>query len=53
MKNLENYGVLELDAQTQISIDGGQLSPLQERVIVFGMSVILISIKTRIVWIDH
>jgi len=36
MKNLENYGVLEMDAETQISIDGGELSPNQERVIVFA-----------------
>ena len=36
MKNLENYGVLEMDAKTQISIDGGELSPTQERVIIFA-----------------
>ena len=36
MKNLENYGVLEMDAKTQLSIDGGQLSPTQERVIIFA-----------------
>ena len=36
MKNLENYSVLELDAKTQISIDGGNISPNMERVIVFA-----------------
>lgn len=36
MKNLENYHVMELDAKTQIAIDGGNLSLNQERVIVFA-----------------
>ena len=36
MKNLENYGVLEIATSDQISIDGGELSVNQERIIVFA-----------------
>lgn len=35
MKNLIDYGVLEIDMREQISIDGGELSVNQERLIAF------------------
>ena len=37
MKNLENYGVQELNMQDVTQVDGGQLSTNQERVIAFAL----------------